>query len=559
MGSMDRVMPDALEKRPRIEREAEKLSTEYDGLRFEISEYDPVHRTHYLRVLRDGGVVHLDRLELVSSRARSSVVRAFDASRRVSVDRILQHLHEAHRHLLPEIMAELVPVIVNGEDVKPEPVRWLWEDRVPRGKLVNFEGDPGLGKSLASLDLAARLSSGSPMPDGTPNAFDGHPVATVVLSAEDDPADTILPRFIAAGGDPRYLRLLRGVVGPDGERIPNLGDVAAIRRALISTGARLLIIDPLAAYVPAQSDAWRDDAIRRLLLPISQLVAELDVGLVCIRNLTKDNRRPAIYRGQASIGIAGAARAVFVFAKDPSDRTGERRCVATVKFNIGKEPPTLAYHIVSERGERAHIRWQKGIVSLTADELLAPQVSREAHDDDDSALDEACSVLSTILEDGPVETSHVYRQATQAGIKRRTLERAKVKAGVRSVKDGPGEDGQQAWRWHRASSTPTSPSVHTPDVGDVGDVGDLHYEPAPNGTHGDVRQGLASISKTLKSKIAKSSGFGDLAFENESPRESSAENGAPISRTPRSPRSPSFSVSALGDVAFENESELPFR
>jgi AAA domain len=248
-------MAEAAEKRPNVKREGELLWTEYGGLRYEINEYDAVHRTHYLRVLRDGGVVHLDRLELVSSRARAGVLRGFDPKTRTQVDRVLQHLHEAHKRYLPQITGELEPIILNGEDVEPEDVHWLWPGRVPRRKLVIFEGDPGLGKSLATLDLAACLSSGRAMPDGTPNPFGGQPATAVVLSAEDDPADTILPRFIAAGGNRRHLRLLKGVKAPDGERFPNLGDVPAIRRALVKTEARLLIVDPLSAYVPAQSDA----------------------------------------------------------------------------------------------------------------------------------------------------------------------------------------------------------------------------------------------------------------------------------------------------------------
>jgi hypothetical protein len=466
------------EPRPKVKREGELLWTEYGGLRYEISEYNPVNRTHYLRVLRNSDVVHLDRLELASARARASALRAFASKARPDVDRVLQHLHEGHQHFHSQIVDELEPVILNGEDIEPEEVQWLWPDRVPRKKLVVFEGDPGLGKSLAVLDLAARLSSGQRMPDGSANPFGGRPVWTVLLSAEDDPADTILPRFIAAGGDRRYMRLLKAVKAPDGERFPNLADVPAIRRALVRTQAQLLIVDPLAAYVPAQSDAWRDDAIRRLLVPITQLVAELDVGLITVRHLTKNNDRPAIYRGQASIGIAGAARAVFVFGKDPGDRTGERRCVATVKFNIGKEPPTIAYKIISEQGEKAHLRWEKGTVPMTADELLTSTRARD-ESGSDSALNDAQDVLRAILKDGPVDSSEVYLQARRAGVPKTTLERAKHTLNVRSLKDGGASP--HTWRWH--PPTPDSPNWKiwagdTVDVPNLPDLPDLQIERA---------------------------------------------------------------------------------
>jgi hypothetical protein len=481
--------------KPIVERDGELLSTEHGGLRYEISEYDPIHRTHYLRVLRGAEVIHLDRLELVSSRARAVACRAFDKSNRSAIDGVLQLLHEEHKRLLPELLEEQEPVILNGEDVEPESVRWLWTGRYPRRKPVILEGDPGLGKSLASLDLSARLSVGAGMPDSTANPFGGTAVATVILSAEDDPADTILPRFIAAGGNPRFLRLLKGVKAADGERFPNLADIVAIRRALVRSSAKLLIVDPLAAYVPAQSDAWRDDAIRRLLLPINELVAELDVGMLLIRHLTKDNRRPAIYRGQASIGLAGAARAVFVFVRDPGDSSGDRRCVATVKFNIGPEPPTLAYTIASELGARAHLRWQKGTVPLTADELLSPATGG-SDGVDDSALAEACTVLEQILKPGPVASRDVYREAREAGIAKHTLERAKAKLDVRSVKDGP----DQSWRWHMPQKS-TSPRGDTQNLGDVGDVGDVG---APNG--------VSSSPSSPRSPTSGVPGVGDVDF-----------------------------------------------
>ena len=65
-----------------------------------------------------------------------------------------------------------------------------------------LDGDPGLGKSTVTLDLAARLSTGARMPHG-PSTIG--PVNVVVLSAEDGLADTIRPRLDAAGGDPKRV------------------------------------------------------------------------------------------------------------------------------------------------------------------------------------------------------------------------------------------------------------------------------------------------------------------------------------------------------------------
>jgi AAA domain len=89
-------------------------------------------------------------------------------------------------------------------DIKSEQLHWLWEKRIPRGRLTILDGDPGLGKSLLTLDLAARITTGSPMPDGTP----GVKGSVILIAPEDGVADTIKPRVEAAGGDPSRIRLL---------------------------------------------------------------------------------------------------------------------------------------------------------------------------------------------------------------------------------------------------------------------------------------------------------------------------------------------------------------
>ena len=112
-----------------------------------------------------------------------------------------------------------------------------------------LDGDPGLGKSLITLDLAARVSSGREMPDGSRGALTA-PARVVLLSAEDDPADAIRPRLNAAGADPALISMLTYVVGADGPRLPSLADIDTVRDAVLHTGARFVIIDPLMAYLP---------------------------------------------------------------------------------------------------------------------------------------------------------------------------------------------------------------------------------------------------------------------------------------------------------------------
>lgn len=144
--------------------------------------------------------------------------------------------------------------IVILKDVEPEDVAWLWPGRIPLGKLTLLEGDPGLGKSLIALDIAARVSSGAPMPDGTKSDLGG-PAGVVLLPAEDGLADTVRPRLEAAGAD--LARVACVVFVPEGgdERPPLVTDIARIREAVEQVNARLVIVDPITAFMtPAQPE-----------------------------------------------------------------------------------------------------------------------------------------------------------------------------------------------------------------------------------------------------------------------------------------------------------------
>lgn len=482
------------------------------GLVLEVSDYNAYTRTHYFECLRKGTdgqleVVHIDRFELASARGRTAAKRHFQLVHQSEIDRQLMRLHRKFRAEFETLLVAGDPIVLNAEDIPVEQVRWVWQGRVPRRKLVMFDGDPGLGKSMVALDIGARLSVGSGMPDGTPNMFGDEPVGTLVLSAEDDPADTYIPRWLAAGGNPKFLRFLPGVRTRRGERAVNLGDLQAIDRAMRATRARLLIVDPLMAYVPPSADSWRDESMRRMLRPIQELVADLDAGFTCIRHLTKETKRPAIYRGQASMGISGAARAGFVFGKLPTDPSGQQRAMCTLKFNIGLEPNGLAYEIAQAPGAIwPSVRWGKP-VTLTADELLAgPTAERDPGDE----LLDACDVLRTILKDGPVDAARAYEQGSAAGVSRRTLERAKAHLGVRSVKDGAGAEGAQSWRWHAPPPRPTSPTNDESELGDVGDLGG-------NG-RGDVGD-LGDLAPTSpRSSTLRASSVGDVGEDQWRPR-----------------------------------------
>src|SRR5262245_5883874 len=149
-------------------------------------------------------------------------------------------------------------------DVRPTALDWLWLRYLARGKLALLDGDPEMGKSLLTLDLIARLSRGGPLPDGTTLS---RPSTSILLSAEDDPADTIRPRAEAAGAD-----LSRLVVPSFGGRLPRLpDDIPALGELICEREAALVVIDPLMAFLPPNVAANLDQCVRQALTPLAEL------------------------------------------------------------------------------------------------------------------------------------------------------------------------------------------------------------------------------------------------------------------------------------------------
>jgi hypothetical protein len=226
------------------------------------------------------------------------------------------------------------PKLVRVSDVQPEKVVWLWENRIPFGKLTLLEGDPDLGKSLIACDLAARVSTGCAMPLDT---MWRQPAGVVILSAEDGVADTIRPRLEAAGADvSRIVAFSLDNVLPS---IPD--DLPEIERAIASVGAKLVIVDPLVAFLGERVRATNDQKVRRALTPLAALAQRMGVAILAIRHLTKNERAATKYRGGGSIGLFGAARAVLLAATYPSDPTCQ--VLVPTKTNLSAPPSSITY------------------------------------------------------------------------------------------------------------------------------------------------------------------------------------------------------------------------
>ena len=341
------------------------------------------------------------------------------------------------------------PIIVRVRDVEPESVSWLWQDRIPLGKLTLLDGDPGLGKSTILFDLSARVSTGRPMPDGSPGVEGG----VVILTAEDGVADTVVPRLMAADANLNRIVVLKAVRLENMERPPSIPeDIDMMRDAIATVDARMVMVDPLVAYLSSTVNSWRDQDVRHALHQLADLAQETDAAVTAVRHLTKGSGGFAVYRGGGSIGIIGAARSGLLVAKDPDNETD--RVLAVVKANLAPEAPSLSYHIETANNDTSRIVWG-GESPHSANMLVAGLGDPE----EQTALAEAKAFLLEELADGPRTAKQVDKARRDAGIAEKTLRRAGHALGVKHRKVGFGDDG--AWVWELPAKMANCP-LETP-------------------------------------------------------------------------------------------------
>ena len=338
------------------------------------------------------------------------------------------------------------PKITPLASVAPRGVDWLWEGRLALGMLNCLEGDPGLGKSTVMYDVAARLSRGADMPDGT-----GGPTASgvVVLTAED-PLDSIVrPRLEAAGADLTRIVSL-AIEDQHGEREPTIGpaDLMHIEAAIREVDAKLVIIDPLVAYLPADINSHRDQDVRRAFAPLRALAERTRACITFLRHLNKFVNGDPLYRGGGSIGIIGAVRSGLIMALDPDDaeedRTLQRRVLAPLKSNLGAAPALrlrleVAPGCQNRPGAPIVVVWD-GPCDQTAASLLAGRVDPARRNE----LEAAVEFLRELLAGGrTISAKEGIAAARAQGHSNRTIERARVRLGV----DAYREEFRGPWRW----------------------------------------------------------------------------------------------------------------
>jgi hypothetical protein len=290
------------------------------------------------------------------------------------------------------------------------------------GKLAVLDGDPELGKSLLTLDLCARLSTGRRWPDAQ---LGSAPAAALVLNGEDTGGDTVRPRLQVLAAD--LTRVF--VLPPAGPALrPPLAlpsQTAALEAALARTQARLLVIDPITAFLEPGVNLASDPGMRRALSPLVVLAERYACAVLLVRHLNKAGRGRALYRGLGSIGLVAACRSAWLVARDP--RCPGRRVLAQLKNNLAPPQPSLAFEIQPTEAGPPALAWL-GQTDLTADTLLT-DARPQAH-----PRDSARQFLLEMLHDGPRTARDLWQRAVIEGLTRRTLQRARSDLDIRSVR-----------------------------------------------------------------------------------------------------------------------------
>jgi hypothetical protein len=327
--------------------------------------------------------------------------------------------------------------VLHLAQVRPEPIDWLWPGHVATGKLTLIDGDPGLGKSLITLDLAARLTTGRKFPDGSACAGPG---GVVLVGSEDGVSDTIIGRLQSAQADLNYVHSLDGISRAGASKGPPTfpEDCCLLEEVIEESKARLVIVDPLLAFISSNVWSVNDQKVRGALAPLARVAEKTRAAMLLVRHLTKwGGGQRAIYRGSGSIGIIGSARTAFLVGRDPEQP--EMRVLACTKNNLGAPPRSLGFRVVADRESRPRIEWA-GPVEISAEELVQVPNYRRGE-----LLARAVVFLEKLLSAGPRLRDWAMRKTRAYGISSRTLDRARGQLGV--ISKEVREEGQNVWYW----------------------------------------------------------------------------------------------------------------
>lgn len=331
------------------------------------------------------------------------------------------------------------PGVVNNKmkHYRHESIHWLEAGRIAMGKVNMIAGDPGLGKSFMTMELAARASRGE---------IGSSMARVVVMSAEDDPCDTIAPRLRNMAANLNNIHFIEGIRREPGGSIDLLTldrDMERFEEMIEDLApVSLIVIDPISAYM-GKADSNNNAEVRAVLARLSTLAARTGAAVVCVTHLNKDNGsgRKAVYRTMGSLAFTAAARTVQLVTKyEPSDHeqdehAKDKRIVSMVKNNLGRIQPARVFVV-----RDGICTWIDEEVDIDADHFANGRVTFDAPE---TGTDKALEFLSRVLCVEPRPSSEIFERGAAQGLSKDMLKGAKKAMGAVSFKRGP------IWYWSR--------------------------------------------------------------------------------------------------------------
>lgn len=340
-------------------------------------------------------------------------------------------------------------------DVKEEEVRWLWPGRIPYGKITILEGDPDLGKSMVTCDLVARITTGRmlPGPEYVRSRLARRGRHVILVLAEDDLSDTVVPRLRAAGADLNKVHAVTLPRDDEGNLVPVTipEGLNQIRDGIKDFRAALVIFDPITAFLSKDINSHNDASVRTAMTPLAEVGQTTGAAILLIRHLNKSSDMKALYRGGGSIAFSGAARSVLVVNRHPDDPVSTR-VLSHVKGNLTKNARmSITYQVESGLDDIPVVHWGAEI-ELTAEDLNKKADARKQS----PARDDAREFLLDLLSDRKkMGAKGAISLGKEAGITESTLRRASKELEIRTEPVRNERGRITDWMWSLAGGKRT--------------------------------------------------------------------------------------------------------